>query len=116
MASSSMIIVEWVLSYLMLGFIAYEIVHKLFGMTQPFNAMVMIIMYGLVFLLLNRFIYTPSKGGIFSRLLGYHAIPLKIIASLSLLAVLILHVQKELSVLGLTISTAIIVWLTIISY
>jgi len=118
MAQTITTVVEWVFSYMLLGFIAYELIHKFFGVTQPLNAMIMImiIIYAMCFILLNRFIYAPNKGGIFTRLLGYHAIPLKIVSALTLLAILILHVQKELSLFGLTILTSIVVWATWKSY
>jgi len=109
-------VVEWVFSYMLLGFIAYEIIHKFFGVTQPLNAMMMISIYTMCFILLNRLIYAPNKGGIFTRLLGYHAIPLKIVSALVLLALLILHVQKELSLFGLAMLTSIVVWATWESY
>lgn len=116
MAQTITPMVEWFFSYMLLGFIAYEIIHKFFGVTQPLNAMMMTSIYAMCFILLNRLIYAPNKGGIFTRLFGYHAIPLKIVAALTLLALLILHVQKELGLFGLTILTSIVVWATWESY
>jgi hypothetical protein len=108
---SAMTVFEAVFSDIFLGFITYEIIHKLFKVPQPLPALALILIYSALYMfVINRFIYTPEKGGLFTHLLGYHAIPFNAVLILTLIALAVLYFQKEIGILALCISLASILY------